>query len=492
MIRRKVISATIAMSVFQGLGRGLDLLGTLIVARLISPEAFGIVAAAMIVLQLVSSLTELNIFDALVQRESLDKDDYDTAFTFGLLRGVMILLIMAVVAYPFALSLGDLHIAPVTVALGLVPFMQSLRSPRLADFGRRVEFLVPVSMDFTGRLIGFITMLAIALLTNSYWAIVGGLFLGAFIGTTLSYVVAPYLPSITLKKAKWLFGFSSWMNLFAATNAALGQFDRYFIGTRFGANLLGIYTVASSIASQLLWSLAAPIMNSLFAGLSSVKSDPARLRRAYLLAQHVIVAIMMPIGVGLALVAQPAILLLMGPDWLTAGLFISILAPATAFQMMTVGVQALGMALGNTRPLFIRNLIALAFNIPVIIIATLLAGAVGAASARALTITFLVILNMSLVRELVSIGIFEQVRNCTRTLISCLVMMAVVMTLMYQGVIASDEPDLVGLMITIATGGLVYTATHFALWRMVGCPDGIEAIAAGLITRLTARGRKAH
>lgn len=492
MIRRKVISATIAMSVFQGLGRGLDLLGTLIVARLISPEAFGIVAAAMIVLQLVSSLTELNIFDALVQREKLEQDDYDTAFTFGLLRGGIIVLIMLAVAYPFALSLSDLDIAYVTAALGIVPLARALRSPRLADYGRRVEYLVPVSMDFLGRLIGFITMLVIAFMAKSYWAIVAGLFLGAFIGTALSYVVAPYKPSLSMKKAKWLFGFSGWMNLFAATNAALGQFDRYFLGTRFGANLLGIYTVASSVASQLLWSLAAPIMNSLFAGLSNVKSDPARLRRAYLLGQHVIVAIMMPIGVGLAVIAEPGILLLMGPDWQSAGLLISILAPATALQMMTVGAQALSMALGNTRPLFIRNLIALAFNIPAIIWGTLIAGAIGAAAARALTIAFLVALNMSLVKSLISIGYVEQLRNCMRTLVSCLVMLVAVIALMDQGVVATGEPDLVGLLITIAGGAIVYTATHFALWRLGGSPDGIEAILTEQVQRVTSTLRKAH
>ena len=492
MIRRKVISATIAMSVFQGLGRGLDLLGTLVVARLISPEAFGIVAAAMIVLQIVSSLTQLNILDALVQRENITKDDYHTAFTFSLMRGIIIVLLMVAVAHPFALSLGDPEIAPVVAAFGLVPFAQSLKSPRLADYNRRVEPLIPVSTDFAGRLIGFLTMLGMALITGSYWAIVVGLFVGAMIGTVLSYFVAPYLPALSLKKARWLIGFAGWMNLFAVTNAMLGQFDRYFIGARFGAQLLGIYTVASSIAGQLLWSLAAPIMNSLFAGLSNVKSDPVRLRRAYLLAQHVIVAMMMPIGVGLALVAEPAIRLLMGPDWLSAAPLISILATATAFQMMTVGTQALSMALGRTQPLFNRNLITLAFNLPAIVAATLLAGATGAATARALTIALLVVLNMGLVKRLISVGFVEQIRTCQRTLLSSLVMVGVVLLMMAQGVVAPDRPDLTGLAITIMAGGLTYTVTHFALWLMAGCPDGIEAIATGQIRQITSRVLKAH
>ena len=475
MIRKKVISATITLSLFQGLGRGLDLLGTLVVARFIAPEAFGVVAAALIVLQLSQSLTELNITDALVQRDDITRADYDTAFTISVGRGLLITAIMSAIAGPLAASMGNSYIAPVVICLSFAPLLQSLRSPKEAEYLRNVKPLLPAAVGFTGRAVGFLVMLGVVLVTKSYWAIVIGMVLGTALSTFLSYIIAPYLPSISLKRVKWIFSFSGWLNLFTITNAGLGQFDRYFVGTRLGTDILGIYTVATSIASQLIWSLAAPIMNALFAGLANVKNDPVRLKSAYLLAQNVIAGVMMPLGVGLALVSTEAVALVLGPDWSLAAVVIAIIAPSTALHMLTVGAHASAMALGRTRSLFFRNFIALLANVPMVIVGAIYFGVVGAAAGRALTIVLIVLLNFHLARELVHASYIEQFRNTRRTLLSCVAMTGAVLSLSHFWPGFQNASEIVRLIAMIAVGALTYTAAHLGLWHLEKRPDGVEA-----------------
>lgn len=483
MNRRKVISATITLGLFQGLGRGLDLLGTLLVARIIAPEAFGIVAAALIVLQISQSLTELNINDALVQRTDLQLSDYHSAFTISLARGLLITIGMTAAAYPLAVSLENVEITPVVMALSLAPLIQSLRSPKTAEYLRRVEPMVPAAVDFAGRFVGFIVMLLIAGFTGSYWSIVAGIIVGASISTVLSYFIAPYVPSISVEKAKWIFSFSGWLNLFTITTAGIAQFDRYFLGNRLGTSILGIYTVATSIASQLVWSLAAPIMNALFAGLSNVKNEPQRLKSGFLLAQSVIAAVMMPIGIGLALVASDFVYVLLGPDWAVAAIVISIVAPATAFQMLTVGAHATAMALGKTRALFIRNLIAFLFNVPVVVFATIEFGLVGASVARAATIVLVVLLNLQLARKLVGARYTEQVRNSLRTIFSCALMVAAVFAFRHYWLGYEQLNEVLKIAAVALVGGGVYVTSHFAMWQLQGRPDGIETTLLGFLRR---------
>ncbi len=487
MLRRKVISATIALSGFMALGRGLELVGTLIVARLVAPEAFGIVAAALIVMQLTASLTELNIYDALIQKLDIMRVDYDTAFTFSVLRGLIISLTMLIAAYPVALVFGEMEIVPVIAALSLAQLVLSLRSLKLAEYARRVEPAMPALVSFFGKLVGFVTTVTLAYATGSYWAIVYGLIVGNVIDTVLSYVIAPYFPRFSMKSARWLFSFTGWMNLFAITGAGIAQFDRFYLGTRLGEAVLGIYTLATSVASQVVWSLAAPIMNALFAGLSSIKDQPERLKSGYLLGQGVIVAIMMPIGAGLAIISAPLVQLVLGPDWMLAVPIISIVAPATAFHMMSVGAHALALALGEPKQLFLRNLIGLGVSIPLVIIGILIAGPIGAAWARAATILVIVFLNLQLAKTLLGLDVHRQFANCARSFASCAVMIGVVYGAVESNLIVSaSEPSWIEIAALVILGGVAYTATHAMMWFLAGCPDGIERIVTKAARRVFA------
>ena len=489
MIRKRVISATITLSVFQGLGRGLDLLGTLIVAKFIAPEAFGVVAAALIVLQLSQSLTELNINQALIQREEVSRADYDTAFTISLARGLLITILMCAVAYPLAINMGNTDIAPVVMCLSLAPLIQSLRSPKTAEYAREVRLMYPAAVDFAGRATGFVIMFVVAFLAQTYWAIVIGMVVGSSLAAIGSYVISPFRPALSLKEARWIFSFSGWLNLFTISNAGLGQFDRYFVGSRLGTEILGIYTVATSIASQLIWSLAAPIMNALFAGLSNLKRDPIRLKKAYLLAQNVIGGIMMPLGVGLALVSSEAIHLALGPEWMLAAAVVAIIAPSTALHMLTVSAHASALALGRTRTLFIRNAIALIANVPMVVIGTMYWGVVGASYARALTILIIVALNFQLGRELVGASYIEQFRNTRRTLLSCIVMIAMVLGLRHLVPGWENIDELLALILMIVVGAITYIGTHLALWILEKRPDGLEATVLDQLSAIISKGR---
>lgn len=482
---QKVISATIVLSCLTALGRALELLGVLIVARLISPDAFGIVAAALVVMQLTASLTELNISNALIQKSDLKEEDVHTSFTFSVVRGTLITLIMLALAYPVSNLLNQPRIALVIAALGVPHLVLSLASPNTVHYSRRVEPAKPAITVFLGRLIGFLATLSIALTTKSYWAIPIGLLVSNTIIVITSYLIAPYEPKLSLKSARWLFSYAGWMNLLSMTIAGRGQADRFYIGSSLGATVLGVYTLATSIASQLLWATAAPIMNALFAGLSSVQKDTIRLRRGFIRAQQLLVALMMPVGIGLALVAEPLVLVILGPEWQMAARIIAIIAPVTALEMMSVGAQALGLALGQPKQLFLRSLISFVALLPCLVIGVWGLGITGAAWARAFSIFVMIYLYLSLVHRLIDLSVWAQIKSCYRSLLSSAAMVLTVYPLgVYLNSVMPQMNSLLTLTLMVTAGSFTYIFAHLVLWFLSSKPEGPEALIYDLTQKI--------
>ncbi len=139
-IGHKIATASLWSMGGKLIARLIDFLTLLLLARLLTPEDFGLVAIAVSILVIVETVLELPLTQALLCHETLTDDLLDTAFTLSLIRGGIIAALMLSLAWPIGYLYDDMRLVPLMATLSLAPAMRSLVSPRMVIFMRAFDF----------------------------------------------------------------------------------------------------------------------------------------------------------------------------------------------------------------------------------------------------------------------------------------------------------------------------------------------------------------
>jgi len=219
-----------------------------------------------------------------------------------------------------------------------------------------------------------------------------------------------------------------------------------------------------------------------------VRDDRERLVNAYERAQTLSTAIALPIGVGVALVAESLVKITLGEKWLPAVIVIQVLASVFAVQTLSSTVQPLAMAVGETRRLFMRDTAMFLARVPTIFIGIYFGGLSGLVFARAITGTLAIPINMLLVRQMIGLSMRRQWMANARTLIATTVMVFSVVAI--DSIISNTIPtitEIFHLSVSIMVGGSTYSASILVLWAVCGKPDGPERFILQELSKLLRR-----
>lgn len=464
--------------------RVLDFAAVVIMARILVPADFGLVAIAATVMVMFMTVAEMPLSDAILQIKDIDDEHYDSAFTLGALRGLLICVVLLALAAPVAVIYGDDRLALVLRAFASVPLLRGVVSPRIAHFTRQMNFVPEFVIEVASKFGAFIAAVGIAYLTGSYWAIVFAQIMSAALYSISSYLAAPYRPRPTLARWRSLVGFTGWITLQRFVNVLNFYCDRLLIGGWLSQRILGLYALGSDWAALATQMMLTPISRSLFPAMASINDDPERTRRAYASAQSVTTALLFPVGIGVALIAQPFILVTVGAEWLASAIVIQVLAPVFAVQALAAPAQALALARGRTRSIFQRDLINLVIRLPLVIGGLMLFGVPGVLAARVIAGLNITYLNMRMVGGIAGISVVSHITVAWRSLASGLVMAGGVLGLqwVYSGM-ALDSP-LILLAASVVAGIALYVGCHGLLWLAVGRPTGPESRALAVAGRV--------
>ena len=133
--------------------RCIDFGALVVLARLLSPEDFGLVAIAMSVVMIVEAVMELPLGFALVTLSKRTKLHYDTAFTLQLLRGLFLAALLLISSWPLSQIYDDPRLLPLVCVLSLAPASRGLSSPRMVEFSLNFKFLPNLIMEVVGKLV---------------------------------------------------------------------------------------------------------------------------------------------------------------------------------------------------------------------------------------------------------------------------------------------------------------------------------------------------
>ena len=439
-----------------------------ILARILTPDDFGIIAIAMAVVSVTVAVTEAALHQALVQCREPTRDHIDTVWTMSFIRAGLIFAVIALMAWPLSFAYGDERLVGVFLVAGVAGAFMEFYNPLLTMATRDLRFGPFSAFQIGQKVVGLGLAIALALALGNFWGIILGNAAGAILASLGSYLIIPYCPTFTLSRARKIWRFSGWMSLNQLCETINWRFDQLALGFAVTKAELGYYSVADSIAVIPSRELSFPIRNALFPGFSHIAEQPEKLRQAFIEAQSGVALLTAPAAVGLAFLADPAVSLLLGSRWAEIVPLIQFLAIAYAFDTFITVIRPLGMALGATKYLFLRQLAALFVRIPLILGGLVLGGLVGAAAGRALSSLVNCLISFMLAKRLVSVGVWEQIQAHGMTLVCLLIMSAAVtasQTAMTHAIV--DRP-LLQLLVLVPIGTLSYVGAMLALWHLSG------------------------
>jgi PST family polysaccharide transporter len=477
MLKSQILKGTSWLLAGRLTSNLLGLASTLIAARLLMPEDFGLVAIAMAVSGLAGAAVDLPVGAALVQMKTATKADFDTAWTINLLRGLIVSILMLLAAWPAALIAGDDRLVALVAVLAAYPLVSGLRNSWFEQYIRDMDFRREALLDVAVKVASLCVTVWVAVATRSYWALPLGLVGGALAGTAASFILRPQLPGFSLASFGKFFGFSVWLGLGNIADSLRDATTTFFIGRLLGNAKLGAFAVGSQFGERLELVLYTPMERTLFAAFSSIQEDAARVRAAYLRSIHIGFAIILPVCAGIGLLAPEIIAVALGPNWSLAALVLTFMAPVTAVYLIAGLSNSLANALGHPRALFRFKLISALLNVPAVAIGIASFGLLGALWACAFTAAVWYVFSIHVAAKITGLTRSAQVTAIARSAVSGLVM-ALVVVGVRSAFFSAAEDGLIENVLRAASlaavGALAYAASHFALWQATGRPDGIE------------------
>jgi len=474
-IKARVIRGSIWISIARGTTNLLSALSTIVLARLLLPTDFGLVALAVSMLVVLDAFTELSISQSLIHTKEPTPDHYNTAWSLGLARGLAIGVGFGLAA-PFAASAyGEPRLEEVMYALAISAFVGELRNPKLVMFQKQLRFHQQAILGIAQTLMNVLVSIAVAALFRSYWALIAGMLAGQFTAVVLSYTIVPFRPSLSCKHFSELWRFSVWVSLGQIVNTLNYRFDHLLVGTFLGRAELGLYHVGNRLAVMPGRELVRPLTGTLFPAFRLAADDPERLRRAYRRVQGVVTAIALPASIGFGLIADPLVRLALGENWIGAIPVVQLVAAIYSIDTFGSLVTPLGMAKGETRQLFMRTLQKLAIRVPLIVGGLVFGGFMGLLYGRMIAGAAGIVVDMATIDRLAGISLFEQFRANMRAILSTAAMVLSVVLLRISVTFPGDgDGQFIALVTTIMLATLVYVGTSLLLWSLAGRPKGPE------------------
>ena len=452
--------------------RLIGLISTLILARLLTPADFGIIAMASLAVTLADVLLDFGVNVALIQNSNATQAHYNTAWTLRILQ-TSIATFALVLAAPLAAEyFHDARVQPVLQVLAFSLLLAGFENIGIVTFQKHMRFGAEFRYLFLRRMAGFVTTIIAAWLLRSYWALVIGTLTGRTVGLGLSYLLHPMRPKLSLEKFREIFSISQWMLVRSIGNYLHQSLHRILVGRWTHAATMGAYALADEISAMPSGELLAPLNRVLFPAFAEAKGDLMQLKRIFLLAQGVQTLIAIPAAAGLALVAKDIVLLLLGEKWLMAVPFIQVLALVNIAQSLTTSSGYVLIVLGKIR----SSVISVWTQVMVFGVLALTA----ISGSEALEIAWLRLIVVAagiwlafwlLVRALPVLRYRDVIRSSIRPFIGAAVMAVVLLNLVSH----FNLPLAVLLVLKIGLGAAIYVAVVLSLWWLAGRPSGAEA-----------------
>lgn len=332
----------------------LGIVVSVILARLLAPEDFGLIAMAYVFIELAQVFTDFGIGAAIIQSKNANARVLSSAFWATVSVGLLLALLTAAAAPLVATFYGDERLFAMMLALSLTLLLSGASVMPRAILHKEMRFSVAVASAMSGSLAGAITAVGLALAGFGVWSLVWQPIVGSSVAFLLVFLVCGWRPRATFSWA----GICSLARFSAHVlgNDLLGYMsrnaDKLLIGRVLGSAALGFYSLAWQLMLYPLTHISSVIVKVLFPTLSLLQGEMARFRAAYLKATAAIGLVTFPLMVGLFMVSEDFVLAVFGEKWLPLLPVLNIFCFIGMLRSVMTTASIIYLSTGHTRTMF--------------------------------------------------------------------------------------------------------------------------------------------
>jgi O-antigen/teichoic acid export membrane protein len=467
--------------------RLLGVISIAVLARVLSPSEFGIVAIAGSVVALVEVLSAFGFDWALMRVRARTRAHYDTAWTLRVLSGVVTFAILAAVAHPAAIYFRQPAVAAIVVLMGVNSVIGALENIGIVDFRLEMRFDREFRLRIAGKLAGIVVSVGWALATHSYWALVFGITASKLAGTVLSYLMHDFRPRWDLSQTGVLLNFSVWLMIGNVADVMSSRFADIWVGRHLGSARVGLYSMASELSTLATTEFAAPINRAVYTRYLEMAGDIPRLREAFVRVSGVIWAVGFPAAFGLGVCAHQIVALLLGGQWRDAAGVLQVLAAAGVISITAANTHYVYWALGRSKFVTVLSLIGTVGFVVLTIILGRRFGLIGVAMAQVFALSAVVVVNYVALLRTLELRAWTLLLRNYRVVVASVLMAVIawwVGELLSRAGVTTVAIQLASM---VSAGAVGYCLILFGLWLVLRRPEGPEHQLVELIHKVLGR-----
>lgn len=424
----KVISATKWSSVTEIAAKLVSPISAMVLARLLTPEAFGVLVTVTMVISFAEIFTDAGFQKYLIQHEFKDEASLyrstAVAFWTNLALSFFLWAVIALLSPWIAHLVGnDGYGLVIAIACVCIP-LEAFSSIQMALFKRKMDFRTLFLVRIVGVCIPLVITIPLAYITRSYWALVIGMIALNVSNAVLLTWKSTWKPKwfYDIRLFKEMFSFTMWSMFEAVSIWLTGYLDVFIVGTILSTYYMGIYRTGMTTVGQIMGLITSATTPVLFSALSRLQNNDTELKRLFFQFQKVVGILVVPLGVGIFLFRNLVTDILLGSQWKEAAYLIGWWGLTNAVTIVLAHYcSEVFRAKGKPKLSVLAQWIHMAFLIPTVLIAvhysfnTL-------SVARSLVRLTLVAGNLTILYYLVKISPLDMFRNLWHIIFATLCM----------------------------------------------------------------------
>lgn len=349
--RRKTAGWVVVTGGAQAVRFVLTLASTAILARLLSPTDFGLIAAASPVLAFTAMLQNLGLNEALVQRPDLQKRHINALFYLMVAFSAVIALALILGAPSLASLLREPRLAGIIQAMAGIALIVAVGATPIALMNRRLQFRQLAVIDICSAVAGLVVGIVFALATRSYWALVAMQAATLTVQLAGAFICAKWRPGAATfdEEFRRMVGLGAGFSTFNLLNFLSRNADLILIARFHGATALGFYERAYKMMLAPLWQSVTPFGRVLTPVLSRLQNDPVTYRQRYFESVALLMSVVQPAIVAALMFSDAAVGLVLGPGWLPSSPIFFWLCLTALHQVQTLSLGWLFVSQGRAR-----------------------------------------------------------------------------------------------------------------------------------------------
>jgi len=495
------LSTTVAVGTIWTIGlrvvdRTIGLISTVLLARLLMPQDFGLVAMAMAIVALLEALTTLGVESSLISHREPTKAHYDTAWTINFAVGTVTAAVLLLLAAPAAQFYDEPRILPVVCVVATFPLLAGLTNIGVVDFRRNLQFQRDFMIGALNKVVAFAATVPLAFLLRNYWALLAGMLVGRIAGLVQSYVMHPYRPRFSIAHLREQIQFSQWMLLGGLLVFLRTRLADFVLGKQLGAGALGLFNMGREIGTLPTSEIVAPINRAIFPGYAKIADDRVRLADGFFRVLGIIALVAIPAGAGLGVLSDLFVSVVLGARWLESAPIVTIISFFGVTMALQTNTGAVFMALRQPKLQALVHGCTVAALLPLLVVWSRHDGIRGAALAFAVSGIGSLLASYALAKQRLGVPYARFVAVLWRPVVGSIGMLAILRlanasTAPWFGSTAAQ--GLAKLIALVTVGAIVYLLLVAACWLATGRSKGAETelmdIVLPAVERFRARSR---